>query len=88
MSEQAVLWLFAVLITALFGLLGMLAKVVWAKIAELDSGALGAFVAKDTEREKQWMFWRDSVNERLDAHAKESKVHEHRITRLERNGHA
>lgn len=86
MSEQAVLWLFGVLITALFGLVATLAKVVWSKLAELDSGALAAFVARDGEREKQWMFWREAADKRFDTHAAEIKNHENRITRLERNG--
>ena len=90
MSEQAVLWLFGVLLTALFALVGFLAKIFWAKLSALDSGALAAFIAKDAEREKAWWEWRSSLetrnDRRLDAHAGELKSHENRITRIERNG--
>ena len=83
MSEQAILWAFGLLIGALFAVVGFLTRIFWAKLAAIDSGALAAFLARDTEREKQWMYWRDDVNKRLDAHAQFGD----RITMLERNGH-
>ena len=93
MSEQAVLWLFGLLIGALFGLVAFLAKIFWAKLNALDSGALAAFIAKDIEREKAWWEWRRSesdekirsraeVKERLDAHAAEIKDMQRKIARL------
>ena len=93
MSEQAVLWLFGVLLTALYGLIGFLAKIVWSKLNKIDSGALASFIAKDMEREKAWWEWRKSENdekrqsrsevkERLDAHAAEIKDMQRKIARL------
>ena len=93
MSEQAVLWLFGVLLTALYGLIGFLAKIVWSKLNKIDSGALAAFIAKDIEREKAWWEWRKAENdekararaevkERLDAHAKAIKDIEYKVARL------
>jgi len=75
------------MIGALFGLIGFLAKIFWAKLAAIDSGALASFLARDQEREKQWMFWRIEVEKRLDAHGESSRRNSERITRLERNGH-
>lgn len=93
MSEQAVLWLFGVLLTALFALVGFLAKIFWAKLSALDSGALAAFIAKDAEREKAWWEWRKAdgdekrqsraeVKERLDSHAADIKDMQRKIARL------
>lgn len=86
MSEQAVLWLFGILIGALFALVGLLWKIVWDKLSAIDSGALASFQAMDREREKQWMLWREVVDERLKAKRLKLEDHEHRVTRLERNG--
>lgn len=87
MSEQAILWLFGTLIGALFGLVAFLGRIFWAKLNEIDSGALATFLAKDGEREKGWWSWRSEVDKRLDAHAEASHTNSDRITRLERNGH-
>lgn len=98
MSEQAVLWLLGTLIAALYGLLGLIWRVVWARLNAIDSNALSQFVARDNEREKAWWEWRrgldedrrfrhDELTKRLDAHAEEIRDHSSRITRLERNGH-
>lgn len=95
MSLDAV---FGVLFAALFGLLGVLWKVVWGKLQKIDSSALAQFEAKDTEREKAWWEWRrgleddrrsrhEEYNKRLDAHSAKLESHETRITKLERNGH-
>jgi hypothetical protein len=86
-SEDAILWLFGVLIAALFGIVGFLGRIFWAKLVAVDSGALAAFLARDSEREKQWMFWRIEVDKRLDAHAELSRSNADRLTRIERNGH-
>ncbi len=86
MSEQAVLWLFGVLLAMLGALVVALARIFWNKLSSIDSGALASFVARDAEREKQWMIWRETVNHRLDSKRADIKDHEHRITRLERNG--
>ena len=97
MSENVVLWLFGILIGALFALIAFLGRIFWTKLSALDSGALAQFIAKDGEREKSWWQWRDDlmadhtrrrteIDKRLDAHAGEIKNHENRITRLERNG--
>jgi hypothetical protein len=91
-------WIFGILILALFGLVGLVFRIVWNKIAALDTGALAQFIAKDTEREKSWWEWRKAENEekgrsrsevkeRLDAHADAIKGHDKRITMIERNGH-
>lgn len=86
MSEQAVLWIFGILIGALFALVGAIAKAMWAKIAAIDSGDLAAFRAMDTERQKQMEYWRAVVDKRLDEKKASLKDHEHRLTRIERNG--
>lgn len=87
MSEQAVLWIFGFLITIILGLIAFLGRMFWTKLQSIDSGALATFLGRDTEREKQWMFWRESVDKRLDFHANENRDQEKRITKLERNGH-
>ena len=93
MSQEAVLWLLGGLLAALYGLIGFLAKIFWAKLNALDSGALASFIAKDAEREKAWWEWRKAdgdekrqsrteVKERLDAHARSIKDIEHKVARL------
>lgn len=87
MSEQAALWLFGVLLAALAALVVSLARIFWNKLSALDSGTLAAFVAMDSERDKQTGRWRDTVDKRLDDKRQSLKDLEHRLTRLERNGH-
>ena len=97
-SEPVILWIFGILIGALFALIGFLAKIFWGKLNELDSGALAAFIARFDATERSWDNWRttfvvdtahrrDAIDKRLDAHAIELKDHEKRVTRIERNGH-
>ncbi len=102
MSEEAildaVLWIFGILIGALFALVGIVYRDLIHRLNKIDSGALAQFVAKDAEREKAWWEWRASLDgdrrsrheehgKRLDSHAADIRTHEIRITRLERNGH-
>ena len=98
MSQEAVLWLLGGLLAALYGLIGFLAKIFWAKLNELDSGALAAFVARFDATERSWDIWRttfvvdtayrrDAIDKRLDAHAALIHNHGDRVTRIERNGH-
>lgn len=87
MSEQAVLWLFGVLLATLGALVLALARIFWTKLAKIDSGDLAAFEAKDTQREKDWLSWREIVNTRLGRHAdklEQMATHELRIARLEK----
>ena len=79
--------LFGILIAALFGLVAVVWRIVWSRLQKIDSGALAAFQAKDTEREKAWWEWRATLDKRMDAHSQDLKLIERRITRLERNGH-
>lgn len=91
-------WIFGILIAALFGLIGLVFRIFWAKLSAIDTGALAQFVAKDVERERAWWEWRgaldadrrsrhDELARRLDAHAADIKDLTHRVTRIERNGH-
>jgi len=97
-SEPVILWIFGVLIGSLFALIGFLAKIFWAKLNELDSGALAAFIARFDATERSWDIWRttfvvdtayrrDAIDKRLDAHAALIHNHGDRVTRIERNGH-
>ena len=86
MSEQEVLWLIGILLGALATLVIALARIFWNKLSEIDSGAFAAFRAMDVEREKQWMYWRNVVDRRLDEKKANIKDLDHRVMKLERNG--
>ena len=94
MSEPAALWIFGILIGALFALIGFLAKIFWAKLNELDSGALAAFVARFDATERSWENWRVTytgdtekrraeIDKRLDAHADHFRGVETRMQAME-----
>lgn len=87
MNEQEVLWLLGILLAALGTLVISLARIFWNKLSEIDSGAFAAFKAMDVEREKQWMYWRTTVDKRLDDKRATIKDLDHRVTKIERNGH-
>lgn len=102
MSEQAVLWLLAVLVASIGGLLGLFARIVMARLTALEreqqSSHVSALVARFDATERSWDAWRaglesdrktlhSSHERRLDSHAQDLKDHGNRITRLERNGH-